>query len=157
MCTIGKWTDPLTFEEKLTVLLVMHSGVTAGEVEVPAKEEGTDKIFVTYSWSDTFVKMKKKFEKDIAKGIVSESHPEVMAIMESLKKYRTNLDDIPISKIEIKLPMKVQTSPNSYDHDVVINKLAGGNHLVTLRIRLTTFSTMYIVKNHKKKMKFDFN
>lgn len=44
--TIGKWTDHLTFEEKLTVILVISSGVTTGEIEVPAIDEGTDKILL---------------------------------------------------------------------------------------------------------------
>ena len=44
MCTIGKWTDHLTFEVKLTVLLVIPSGVTTGEIEVSAIDEGKDKF-----------------------------------------------------------------------------------------------------------------
>ena len=156
MCTIGSWTDHNTYEEKLTVLVVLPSGVTDGEVHVPASTDGTDKIFVSYSWSEKFVDMKTIFDKDITKGIMTCTHPEIIALNESFKKHRKNLDDIPTSIIEVKLPYKVQTSPKSYEHDVKVNRLDDGNHLVTLRVRLTAFSTEYIVSSEKKKMKISF-
>ena len=72
---------------------------------------------------------------------------------EKFKDYGvTNLDDIPASTIEVKLPYNVQTAPKSYEHDVKVNRLDDGNHLVTLRVRLTAFSTEYIVSSEKKKM-----
>ena len=75
-----------------------------------------------------------------------------MAINDSLKNHRKNLDDIPTSMIEVKLPLRVQITPKSYEHDVLVNKLKEGNHLVTVRMRLTAFSTEYIVSSEQKKM-----
>ena len=157
MCTIAMWTDPHTYEEKVTVLLVLPSGVNDGEVVVPASIDGTEKLLVSYYWSEGFVNMKTMFDKDMKKGVLTATHPEVMAVNESLKNFRKNLDDIPTSIIEVKLPLKVQTAPKSYEHDVLVNKLCDGNHLVTLRVRLTAFSTEYIVSSDKKKMKIKFD
>ena len=157
MCTTAMWTDPITYEEKVTVLVVLPSGVNDGEVTVPASTDGTDKVLISYSWSEGFVSMKTLFDKEIKKKAITETHPEVMAINDSLKNHRKTLDDIPTSIIEVKLPVRVQTAPKSYEHDVLINKLDGGNHLVTVCMRLTAFSTEYIVSSEKKKMKFKFD
>ena len=98
-------------------------------------------MLISYSWSEGFVCMKSLFNKEIEKKALTETHPELMAINDSLKNHRKTLDDIPKSIIELKLPVKVQTAPKSYDHDVLIKKLEGGNHLVTVRMTLTAFST----------------
>ena len=156
MCTIGKWTDPDISEENYTVLVVLPSGVITGEVLIPTSEDGTDEISITYDWSDAFVKMDVLYMKEILEKKYTRSHPEVMAMNESLRKYKTNIDETPKSTIKIKLPVKVQTSHQSYDHDVIVTKLPGGNHLVTVRVRMTAFDTMYIVRSAKKKIKVSF-
>ena len=156
MCTIGQWTDPNTGEYKFTVLVVLPSGVCDGEVNVPASEEGTDMIEVKYTWSEGFVNMQTLFHHEITKLGYAISHPEVMAIKDSLKKHRSFIDETPTSTMEIKLPIKVQTSPQSYQHDVIVSKLTGGNHLVTIRVRLTAFSTTYIIPSNKKKVQVTF-
>ena len=156
MCTIGQWSDPVTGEDKFTVLIVLPSGVHNAELNVPASDDGTDKLEVKYTWCEGFIDMQTLFHHEITKLSYAISHPEIMSIKDSLKKYRNSIDETPISTIEVKLPIKVQSAPSSYSHDVIVSKLPGGNHLVTIRVRLTAFSTTYIIPSNKKKIEVSF-
>ena len=156
MVSIEKWIHPVTFEEKYTVLIVLPSGVSDGDVVVPAKDDGTDEVIFSYPWTETFVNIDELYNKEIENKTLSISHPEIMAMKESLREVKENIDDIPKSFIKIKLPVKVQTSHHSYEHDVIVTKLKEGNHLVTVRIRLTAFDSNYIVTSAKKKIKVNF-
>ena len=157
MVSIGKWIHPVTFEEKYTVLVVLPSGVSDGDVIIPARDDGTDEMSISYPWTDAFVNMDILYSKELAQNIYTSSHPEIMAMKESLRDVKKSIDDIPKSVINIKLPVKVQTSHQSYSHDVIVTKLKEGNHLVTVRIRLTAFDTSYIVPSAKKKIKVTFS
>ena len=156
MVSIGKWIHPITFEEKYTVLIVLPSGVSDGDVVVPAKDDGTDEVLFSYPWTEEFVNINELYEKELTNKTLSISHPEIMAMKESLRDVKHSIDDIPKSVIKIKLPVKVQTSHHSYEHDTIVTKLKEGNHLVTVRIRLTAFDSNYIVTSAKKKIKVTF-
>ena len=134
----------------------MPSGVSKGVLEVPPCEDGTDVVYIEYEWCKGFLDMRTLFIQELSSFGYSISHPEVMAVSKGLKEHRTNIDEVPKSKMTIKLPKKVQTSPQSYTHDVLVNKLPAGNHLVTIRVRLTAFSTGYNVTQEKKKIEIMF-
>ena len=156
MCTIGQWSDPITGEDKFTVLIVLPSGVNSVELNVPPCDDGTDKLEVKYKWSNGFINMQTLFCHEITKLNYAIRHPEIMAIKESLKKYRSSIDETPTSTMKVQLPIKVQSAPSSYSHDVIVSKLPAGNHLVTIRVRLTAFTTTYTIPSNKKKIDVSF-
>ena len=55
MCTIVQWSDPVTGEDKFTVLIVLLSGLNYAELNFPPCDDGKDKLEVKYKWSNFFI------------------------------------------------------------------------------------------------------
>jgi hypothetical protein len=108
---IEEFTDPETHYKMVIVQINMPSGSKGFEVSL--NESGTT-VTVSYKWGKTMHDKNLMFDKELNQQLLEQYHPKLVAHENGLKKVRNNADDVPDGAIEIDLPTKVQTDPNSW-------------------------------------------
>jgi len=111
---IGEWEEPETKTKRLTVALVLPSGVNRSDFTLQVLEDGLS-LQLTVQWPAPLVNLKllhqkwlRPVEKD-SDPLFTMFHPKVLALEDALKKKRLRATDDVISTAKIPLPFPVQT------------------------------------------------
>lgn len=98
-------------------------------------------VHVKFDWPATMYDAKDMFKKELANG-VQLYHPMVLSFKNELQNVREMIDLAPTTEFTISLPMKVETSPNSWTKEGITREDG------TLVIKATFRG---FVKNYNKK------
>lgn len=107
---ISIWQEPSTTAKRITVSIILPSGVNAGDFTIRIIEDG-DVLELTVDWPKPLVDisfMHKKWLQDYASNF-TDFHPKFLGFEASLRKLRENLSDKVVSVARIGLPFSVQS------------------------------------------------
>lgn len=109
LCVTHKNPDDQSDMVSLTVCL--PGG--AQNVKIEINNEGTE-VNITYKWPKAMYNIEELFKKQLSNNQISLHHPKLLSLKEGLQNVRSRIDAAPESKIDIRLPIAVQTSPQSW-------------------------------------------
>lgn len=119
------YTDPENLTEKVQLAVALPGGVS--NVRVELDELGT-KCEIKYAWPKTMFQMDDMFKGPIRSKKITSYHPKILALKLGLQKFRDRVDSVPEGKIEVPLPIQVQTGPQSWSKYGIIRD--DGTHVI---------------------------
>ena len=133
------YKDPFTLCEKVCLCVNLPSGATEITFALLGAGPATTKAEVTYNWAKLLYNVEGLFVKEFKDQSMSNTHPAVVALKLELANARNSVKDAPIGKIEVTLPIPVQTNPKT-----VTYKCGTDLERVTILVaHLTAFNTPY--------------
>lgn len=105
--------DPDTLNEKVILIICLPSGAQDAKIEL--SEDGSIAM-VNYTWSKTLYVMEDLFKGFLNATPLNIHHPKIVSLKTGLAKTRKRIDALPDSLIRINLPIRVQTSVESWTH-----------------------------------------
>lgn len=109
VCEVYK--DPENQCEKVALVIDMPGG--AQKVTIQISDDGATAT-IKYQWCKTMIDMPDLFRKMLAFRDIH--HPRILCIKNGLEKYRQRIDAAPEAMMTICLPIRVQTSSDSWSH-----------------------------------------
>lgn len=108
---ISEWVEPGTTTRRLTVAILLPSGVAIGQFSTRVSDDGNT-LFLVIMWPDPLVNLKHLHRKWLtAKGPdkIELYHPKLVGFEHFLKSCRSRSTDSVESTARISLPFQVQT------------------------------------------------
>lgn len=120
-----KYKDPSNQCEKLALVMQLPSG--ASNVKIELSDDGVSAI-ITYQWARSMFNMESLYQKQLTSQQLHIHHPKILCIKNGLQKYRQRIDIAPEAVVKVNLPIKVQTSRESWTKSGV--KCEDGSHVL---------------------------
>jgi len=133
------YKDPATLCEKVCLCVDLPSGATEIIFALLGTGPATTKVVISYKWPQILYNVDGLFAKELEKKSMSATHPAIMALKLELFNSRNYVKDAPIGKIEVTLPIPVQTNPTTVTHKFGTNP----EGVTILVAHLTAFHTPY--------------
>lgn len=95
------------------VILVVCVPGGAKDVKMELNDEGV-MATIKYKWSNVVCNMEDLFKKPLATSHVTIHHPKILCIKAALQNFTNEIDNVPESEIQVRLPIRVQTTPESW-------------------------------------------
>lgn len=95
------------------VILVVCVPSGAQDVKMELNDEGVTAT-IKYKWSKVICNMEDLFKKPLATNQVTVDHPKILSINAALQNLTNGIDNVPESEIQVRLPIKVQTAPETW-------------------------------------------
>lgn len=109
LCDIFK--DPETQFEKVILAVCLPGGISNVTMEI--SDDGLT-VEIKYNWPDCLFDMQDLFKKQLSSKKIYIHHPMVTCLKSSLENVRTRIDAAPEASAVITLPIKVQSTPESW-------------------------------------------
>lgn len=145
---VGTFKDPDTQLEKVIIAVSLPGGVK--NVKTELNDDGT-RLLVKYAWPQPIFDMEDLFRKQLADQLINLHHPKVLCVQNGLEKVRKRIDAAPESLLTLNLPIKVQTSSDSWTKSGI--KRDDGTQLVL--VELTGYVKQYNKKITDETVTFD--
>lgn len=108
---ISEWIEPGTTTKRLTVAILLPSGVLSGQFAVRVADDGCA-LEISITWPNPMVELKmlhRKWLQADGSDRIEVYHPKLIGFERFLKSYRTRSTDKIESTARINLPYQVQT------------------------------------------------
>lgn len=105
------YKDPSSRMDVVLVMVNLPGG--AQNVQIELNNDGTI-LTMTYNWAKAWYNATNLFSKFVTAKELTMHHPKVLAVENALEKCRLRMDSAPESTMTIKLPIKVQTAPETW-------------------------------------------
>lgn len=102
--------------DKVVMMVSLPGG--AKNVRIHLDDSGSFAV-IKYCWSETMYDMEKLFENHLAANQFNANHPLVLCIKNVLEKVRERSDTAPEAFNRVRLPVKVDTSKDSWTTEEV--------------------------------------
>lgn len=106
------YKNPKNSNSNVHLAVVLPSGSTNAILKL--SPEG-DSVTIKFQWSKTLFNMDELFRKQLQSKELTLCYPRVTSFLDGLSKCRIKIDDAPECAMHIKLPIKVQVSPESWN------------------------------------------
>ena len=131
MVNVFEWTDHITKDKKVTVVMTLPSGVNKNDCEIKltsGDDSGvSSECVIKVPWSSRFLDGKSIFWSSDAKDDYVKN-PETIEYEKSLYKFRIKDSHIPNAIYTMQLPIPVQTNPMTISSiERSFNPVFGGN------------------------------
>lgn len=110
------YKDPETELDKVALVLTLPAGAQNVTLET---SDGGDTVTIKYKWVQAMYNMRDLFSKMIAAKQITSYHPRVLCIKKGLEKSRKRMDAAPEGMVRIMLPIRVQTSAETWSYNPV--------------------------------------
>jgi len=160
---VAIYTDPATNQQKVMLHKSLPGGATDVEFSLLGIGPGSSTVEISHDWPNIMYNIDSLFQKlnlssqKAAGGEGSESlsqsqlyHPKILSLKKELENNRATIDSIPRTRIQIKLPIPVQTATTSYTF--FGGKQPDGSMFVFAD--MTAYQNTYSVKKSDKKVNF---
>lgn len=137
ICEVYK--DPQSELDKVSLVLTLPAGAQNVTIEIT---DGGDTATIKFKWIQSMYNMRDLFGKMIAAKQITIHHPRILCIKNGLEKYRKRMDLAPEATVKIMLPIKVQTSADSWSY----NPLKRDDGTLILLADFTGYVKVYTAK-----------
>lgn len=110
LCDVFK--DPDNQLDKVILVVCVPCG--AVNVTIDLNEDGVTAV-IRYNWPDTMYVMNDLFKRRLSTKEITVHHSMISCIKSTLENVRTRIDAAPEGSILVTLPIKVQTSTESWN------------------------------------------
>lgn len=145
-CICEKFLDPFTGNEKVLVVVNIPSG--AQNVEIDICSDG-DHITLSYYWAKLMYSAEDLFKADLQSE--KPYHPKILAVLNGLERIRLQIEEVPKSIMRIKLPIKIQTSQDSW----IKKEIQGKDATQVVIAEFQGFKKTYFKKKTETLVKFE--
>lgn len=109
LCDVYK--DPDTQCEKVILAFSLPGGVKNVRLEI--NDDGSV-VTIKYDWPETSFNVLDLFKQKLEAKELQNYHPMILSLQSSLENVRSRIDLSPETNVDIKLPIAVQSTPDSY-------------------------------------------
>lgn len=107
------YKDPESQLEVVNMVVSLPGGAKNPRVEL---NEMGSKVQIQYEWTPLLFDFENLFKKPINEGKMQRNDPRILSFKSGLEKVRSRIDVAPVAKMEIDLPIPVQTTPGSWEN-----------------------------------------
>lgn len=149
----GVYTNPETKSDVCIVVVLLHGGVKGVNIDIVSGADGSRQTLkIEYEWPTSMHDMTPMFFNEEYDEMIDEvSSPRVQAIEKALEEYRKNVEDAPVAKMELKLPIEVDTNPHTWTK--AYNKKSDGG--VIMYLEFNAIRKSYTIPKNEKFLKID--
>lgn len=147
------YTNPETKSDVCIVVALLYGGVKGVNIDVISNPEGTEQTLkIEYAWPKSMHDMSTMFFDDEMDEMMYDiSTPRVQAVENALKAYRKNVEEAPVAKMELKLPIEVDANPQTWAK--TYNKKADGG--VVMYLEFNAIRKNYSIAKNEKYLKIE--
>ncbi|KAJ6648088.1 hypothetical protein Bhyg_03313 [Pseudolycoriella hygida] len=106
------FNDPETQSEKVIIAMSIPGGATNVRLTV---NTAFRVVTIKYLWPATLYTMQDLFKRQINSKRTTIYHPMISSLQSTLENVRQQIDDAPEAIVEVKLPIHVQSSTDSFE------------------------------------------
>lgn len=147
------YTNPETDSDVCMVVVLLHGGVKGVNIDVVPSADGPEQTLkIEYPWPKSMYDMSSMFYDDENEDMLYEvSSPRVQCIKSALKDCREKVENAPVAKMQLKLPIEVDTNPQTWTK--TYNKKADGG--VILYLEFNAIRKSYAIAKDEKFVKIE--